>query len=90
MAIGAVNSLKAAGYNMDDVLVVGIDATQEAMNYVKSGDLDATVFQDAVGQGAGAVDAAVKFAKGEEVKSPIWIPFELVNKANVDSFLHKN
>jgi len=90
MAIGAVSSLKAAGYNMDDIVVAGIDATREAMNFVKSGDLDATVFQDAVGQGAGAVEAAMKFAKGEEVKSPIWIPFELVNKANVDSFLHKN
>lgn len=90
MAIGAVNSLKAAGYNMDDIVVAGIDATREAMNFVKSGDLDVTVFQDAVGQGAGAVEAAVKFAKGEEVKSPIWIPFELVNKANVDTFLHKN
>ena len=90
MAIGAINSLKAAGYSMDDIVVAGIDATQEAMNFVKSGDLDATVFQDAVGQGAGSVEAAVKFAKGEEVKSPIWIPFELVNSQNVDSYLHKN
>jgi ribose transport system substrate-binding protein/inositol transport system substrate-binding protein len=90
MAIGAINSLKAAGYSMDDIVVAGIDATREAKNFVKSGDLDVTVFQDAVGQGAGAVDAAVKFAKGEEVKSPIWIPFELVNKANVDTYLDKN
>ena len=90
MAIGAINSLKAAGYSMDDIVVAGIDATREAKNFVKSGDLDVTVFQDAVGQGAGAVDAAVKFAKGEEVMSPFWFPFELVKTANVDTYLHKN
>ncbi|APG95300.1 substrate-binding domain-containing protein [Sinorhizobium americanum] len=90
MALGAVNSLKAAGWEMKDVIVAGIDATKEAMHYVKTGDLDATVFQDAVGQGAGSVDTAIKLAKGEKVQSPVWIPFELVNAANVDTYLNKN
>ncbi|CAN7684879.1 substrate-binding domain-containing protein [Pararhizobium sp. LjRoot235] len=90
MALGAINSLKASGWDMKDVVVAGIDATKEAMHYLQNGDLDVTVFQDAIGQGAGSVDAAVKLAKGETVESPVWIPFELVNPANVEKYLAKN
>lgn len=90
MALGAVNSMKAAGWDMKDVIVAGIDATKEAMHYMQSGDLDVTVFQDAIGQGAGSVDAAIKLAKGEEVENTVWIPFELVTPVNVANYLSKN
>ena len=90
MALGAINSLKASGWDMKDVVVAGIDATKEAMHYMQNGDLDVTVFQDAIGQGAGSVDAAIKLAKGETVNSPVWIPFELVNPATVEKYLAKN
>ncbi|AGS26541.1 substrate-binding domain-containing protein [Rhizobium etli] len=90
MALGAINSMKAAGWDMKDVVVAGIDATKEAMHYMQTGDLDVSVFQDAIGQGAGSVDAAIKMAKGEKVQSPVWIPFELVNPANVDKYISKN
>ncbi|AZO07924.1 sugar ABC transporter substrate-binding protein [Mesorhizobium sp. M3A.F.Ca.ET.080.04.2.1] len=89
MAVGAINSMKAAGWDREDVVVGGIDANDEALHYMKNGDLDVTVFQDAVGQGAGAVDTAVKLAKGEKVKSPVWIPFELVTPANVDKYINR-
>ncbi|TBY58910.1 sugar ABC transporter substrate-binding protein [Rhizobium leguminosarum bv. viciae] len=90
MAIGAVNSLKAAGIETSDVVVAGVDATKDAMQYMRNGDLQVTVFQDALGQGAGSVDVAMKLAKGEKVQSPLWIPYELVNPANVDTYLSKN
>jgi ABC-type sugar transport system substrate-binding protein len=90
MAIGAINAMKSAGWDMKDVVVGGIDATQEALAYMKAGDLDVTVFQDAFGQGAGAVDAAVKLAKGEKVESKVWIPFQLVTPENMDQFVTKN
>jgi ABC-type sugar transport system substrate-binding protein len=90
MAIGAINAMKAAGWDMKDVVVGGIDATQEALAYMKAGDLDVTVFQDAFGQGAGAVDAAVKLAKGEKVDAKVWIPFQLVTPENMDQFVTKN
>jgi len=90
MSLGAINSMKAAGWDMKDVVVAGIDATKEAMHYMQTGDLDVSVFQDAIGQGAGSVDAAIKMAKGEKVQSPVWIPFELVNPANVDKYISKN
>ncbi|QLF71817.1 sugar ABC transporter substrate-binding protein (plasmid) [Peteryoungia desertarenae] len=90
MAIGAINAMKAAGWSMDDVVVAGIDATQEALAYMKAGDLDVTVFQDAFGQGAGAVDAAIKLAKGDKVDAKVWIPFQLVTPENMDQFVTKN
>jgi ribose transport system substrate-binding protein/inositol transport system substrate-binding protein len=90
MAIGAINAMKSAGWDMKDVVVGGIDATQEALAYMKAGDLDVAVFQDAFGQGAGAVDAAVKLAKGEKVDAKVWIPFQLVTPENMDQFVTKN
>lgn len=90
MAIGAINAMKAAGWGMDEIVVAGIDATQEALAYMKAGDLDVTVFQDAFGQGAGAVDAAIKLAKGDKVDAKVWIPFQLVTPENMDQFVTKN
>ena len=90
MALAAVNSIKAAGWSKKDVIVAGIDATKDAMHYMQSGDLDVSVFQDAIKQGAGAIDAAVRLAKGEKIMSPMWIPFELVTPSNVDQYITRN
>jgi ABC-type sugar transport system substrate-binding protein len=90
MAIGAINAMKAAGWKMTDVVVGGIDATQEALAAMKAGDLDVTVLQDAAGQGAGAVGAAIALAKGEKVDAKVWIPFQLVTPANMADFAAKN
>lgn len=90
MAIGAIQALKAAGIAMDSIVVAGIDATQDALAAMKAGDLDVTVFQNAAGQGEGAVDTALKLVKGEKVESMVWIPFELVTPANMDKYLAKN
>lgn len=52
MAIGAINALKAVGYNSGDkakhVGVFGVDATEEAKEAIKAGSMDGTVMQDAV------------------------------------------
>jgi ABC-type sugar transport system substrate-binding protein len=48
------------------------------------------VFQNAAGQGQGAVDAALKIMKGEKVPSIVWIPFELVTPANLANYMSKN
>lgn len=86
MAIGAIQGMKAAGMDMADVVVGGVDATSDALAAMKAGDLDVTVFQDAAGQGAGAVDTAMKLIAGEEVDSKVYIPFKLVTPANLDQF----
>ncbi len=90
MAIGAIQAMKAAGISMEDVVVTGVDATQDALVAMQAGDLDVTVFQDAAGQGSGALDAAVRLAAGESVQTTIYIPFQLVTPANVADFLARN
>jgi len=89
-AIGAIQSMKAAGIDMDSVVVGGIDATQDALAAMQAGDLDVTVFQNAAGQGSGALDAALAFARGESVDREVWVPFELVTPANIENYLSAN
>jgi len=90
MAIGAIQALKAAGKDMKKVVVAGVDATQDALSAMQAGDLDVTVFQDAAGQGKGALDAALKLAKGDKVEKKVYIPFQLVTPENVKTFAAKN
>ncbi|MDN4626107.1 sugar ABC transporter substrate-binding protein [Erwinia sp. PsM31] len=87
MAIGA---LQALGKNSDHVLVAGVDGTPDALQMIKNGKMVATVFQDAKGQGEGAVQAAVKLAKGENVASNVDIPFQLITKENMAKFTSLN
>jgi ABC-type sugar transport system substrate-binding protein len=90
MAVGAIQALKAAGVPMDQVVVAGVDATQDALTAMQSGDLDVTVFQDAAGQGSGALDAALALANGDPVEQKVYIPFKLVTPANVQDYLTVN
>lgn len=90
MAIGAIQAMKAAGLSMEEIVVGGVDATQDALAAMQAGDLDVTVFQNAAGQGSGSLDAAVALAKGEAVEQKVWIPFELVTPANIGDYLSKN
>ncbi|MCL6284827.1 sugar ABC transporter substrate-binding protein [Ruegeria sp. 2012CJ41-6] len=90
MAIGAIQAMKASGIDMADVQVGGVDATQDALVAMQAGDLDVTVFQDAHGQGAGSVDAALALARGEDLDQKVYIPFKLVTPDNVADFLARN
>ncbi len=86
MAMGALLALERAK-RKEKVIVVGVDAIADALRAVKDGRLDATVFQDARGQGAGAVEAAAKLARKQPVEKAVYIPFQLVTRENVDRFL---
>jgi inositol transport system substrate-binding protein len=90
MAIGAIQALKAAGVDMKTMIVGGVDATQDALAAMQAGDLDATVFQDAAGQGKGALEAAIALAAGKPVEQKVYIPFQLVTPENIGNFLKKN
>ena len=86
MAIGAIQALKAARKWRPDFMVAGIDATPDALASMKAGDLKVTVFQNAAGQGAGSLDAAIKLIKKQSVDRFVNIPFELVTPANVSKY----
>jgi inositol transport system substrate-binding protein len=86
MGLGALKALQDAGLK-DKVIVVSIDAIADALQAVKKGTLDATVFQNAKQQGAGAIETAVKIAKGQPYEKELLIPFQLVTKENIGQFL---
>ncbi|TIM29216.1 MAG: sugar ABC transporter substrate-binding protein [Mesorhizobium sp.] len=89
-AIGVILALKASGVDMKNVIVGGIDATQDGLQAMKAGDLAVTVFQNAKAQGGGGIDAALALARGEKVDRVVYVPFELVTPANMHDYLNKN
>jgi inositol transport system substrate-binding protein len=86
MGMGAVVALEQAKMK-DKVIVVSIDAIADALQAVKEGRLDATVFQDARGQGGTAVETAVKIVRKQPFEKQLFIPFKLVTQENVGEFL---
>ena len=90
MAIGAIQAMKAAGVSMEEVIVTGVDATQDALVAMSGGDLDVTVFQDAAGQGSGSLNAALDLARGKKVDQKVYIPFKLVIPSNIKDYLKRN
>ncbi|TWX64376.1 sugar ABC transporter substrate-binding protein [Colwellia demingiae] len=88
MAIGALLAARKSGKTDADLIISGVDATPDALEYLGKG-LDTTVFQSAKGQGFGGAEIAYKLAKGQKVKKMNWIDFELVDKAQKDAYLLK-
>ena len=97
MALGATEAMKQGGLNPSDVPIVGIDATIDGVAAVESGEMGMTVFQDAAGQGRGALIAAINLVTGAELNngSPfsvdetgliLWVPFEPVTQENVADY----
>lgn len=83
MALGAQEALRSAG--MDDVYVIGFDATDDAKTSIKAGEMDATVEQQPKLMGQTAVETAVKIANGETVETTIPVDVTLVNSENVEA-----
>jgi inositol transport system substrate-binding protein len=69
-------------------MVIGVDAIPGALQAVEKGEMDATVFQDAVGQGEGGLSAILELigAGGQQQSGRRMIPFKLVTKENVAQF----
>lgn len=97
MALGAVEALQAQGMDPTSIPIVGIDATVDGIQAIKDGTLAMTVFQDANGQGYGAVQAAVNLIEGnaindgtdyetDETGNIVWVPFEPVTAENVADY----
>lgn len=77
MALGAIQAIQSSG---KDVLVVGFDGNEDAINSINDGKLSATVAQQPEEIGALAVNAGVDVLKGNEVDETIPVPLKLVTK----------
>lgn len=86
MAIGAILAMESKNVDFSKIPVVGVDATKDGVIAVEEGKMYATVFQDANGQGAGALELCLALVHGKSVPKNIDIPFQLVTKENVANF----
>ena len=101
MALGAIEALKAKGYNTGDktkyIPVVGVDATAPALAAMADGSMLGTVLNDAENQGKATVNIAVAAAQGKEISKDnigydvtdgkyVWIPYVKVTQENYKQF----
>ena len=70
MAIGAINSLKANGFNSGDdskhILVFGVDALEEAQKLIEEGTMTGTVKQDGEAMAKALYELAKNAAEGKD------------------------
>ena len=78
MALGALEALASAG--VENVLVVGFDATDDAVKAVEEGRMAATVAQKPALIGEKGIATAASVVKGETVEKFIPVELELVTK----------
>lgn len=81
MALGAVEAVTGA---KKDVLVVGFDATDDAIEAIREGRMGATIAQQPDLIGSTAVENAIKLIKGETIPKEIPVEVTLITKDNVD------
>jgi ribose transport system substrate-binding protein len=78
MALGAQKALADAG--MKDVIIVGFDATDDAVKAVKEGTMAATVAQQPKLIGSLGIETAIKVINKEKVDKFIPVELQLVSK----------
>ncbi len=95
MALGALQAVQQAR-KLGQIVIVGFDAIEDAVNEIKAGRLDASVAQFPDEMGEKAVEVAYQIIKARKEGKPIsqlGIPKEipttiaLITKDNVDKFL---
>jgi ABC-type sugar transport system substrate-binding protein len=98
MALGAIEALESANMDPSEKPIVGIDCTADGAAAVAAGKMYMTVFQNADGQGRGALQAALNLVNGAplnegtefevDAENPhiLWVPFEPVDASNVADY----
>ncbi|MBI3962745.1 MAG: D-allose transporter substrate-binding protein [Deinococcus sp.] len=79
MALGAAQAVQNAG-KLGQVLVVGTDGIDEAVQAVRDGLLAATVAQDPAGIGATSLDLLVQVLNGETIPERVDVPSQLITQ----------
>lgn len=76
MALGAIEAIRAAGLDVNDFAIAGIDGVTDALLAVQAGDM-ASILQDGAAQAQGALDVALAAViDGYEPMSAIWEQYE--------------
>lgn len=96
MAMGAIESLKGAGYFSDGkyMPVFGVDALPEALDLIEAGEMTGTVLNDPLNQGKACIELAVNYAAGKDpLEGTSWtlddtkavrVPYQPITTDNLD------
>jgi ABC-type sugar transport system substrate-binding protein len=84
--VGAIQSIKRAGRQPDDILVVGFDALPDEVKQIQSGQEDASVAQFPSKMGELGMETLLKAVKGEAVEPNVDTGTEIVTKENASEF----
>ena len=100
MALGALQSVQALGYNLEGgdpakfIPIVGVDAIPEMINEIKKGTVAGSVLNDPVGQSQALVDLTLNAAAGKDpLDGTTWVldevkavrvPYVAITKDNIN------
>ncbi len=93
MALGAIDVFKNLGLSQEEMpVVVGVDATERALEAVCEGTLQGTVRNDAGGIAQSMLDLAVSLTQGKPVQNLeefqdgqyVWLPYQKVTRQELD------
>lgn len=77
MALGALEAVESLG---KDIVIIGFDATDDAVYAVQNGTMKATVAQQPELMGATAIETALKIINGETVEKTIPVEITLIKE----------
>lgn len=83
-ATGVIQALKAA--NMTGKFLVAVDGNKAGFAQVRSGDQSVTIMQNFTNMTKQSLELARKVIDGEKVEAVNFIPLDIVNKDNIDTF----
>lgn len=84
MALGIVQAVQNSG---NDVEVIGVDGTENALQAVQNGNLSGTVSQYPYAIGAMGVEACIAAMNGEKLPKNVDAPIRLITSENADQAL---
>jgi ribose transport system substrate-binding protein len=89
-SLGAIAAIKEAGRK--DIKVFGINGQPAALKAIQSGDMNATVYLKVTEAGREIARNTAKYVEAGVDAKPVDtpVPYELVNRDNVDQFLKDN
>ena len=87
MAIGIALAYESAG--IDRPIIIGVGGTQEGLEALMAGQMDATVFQPAFDNGYEAMDIAVRYLEGEEIEESYKTDGFLITPENVEEIYNE-
>lgn len=96
MALGAIEALEEAEYPID-AFVIGIDGSEAGIEAVRTGKMEGTVYNDAIGQADAIMTLCNSLATNQEIPENmnmnfgkyVYLPYEKITYSNVQEYVGK-